>query len=239
MKVLAISDIHGKRSQKLIDYLKANDDIKLVLIAGDITDFKLEDYDDPLDFVKPFIDEIVNECDVDVFAIPGNCDPAGICNAIKESGPDEKPAFCLHNQLIAYENLVILGYGGSNPTPFNTPGEIDDDKIYLKVYELLAEYDYIGNDEAKRVTILLTHAPPYDTKADMIEGGAHVGSQGVKKPIHEFQPDINICGHIHEATSKDQVGKTIIANPGMLEYNHAVLIDVDEEANFTLDIVDL
>ncbi|MBR5954413.1 MAG: metallophosphoesterase, partial [Methanobrevibacter sp.] len=118
MKILAISDVHGKKSESLINYLKKNDDISLVLIAGDITDFSITEFE-PLSFVKPFIDELVEECDVDVFAIPGNCDPAGICNAIKESGPDEKPAFCLHNQLIAYENAVIMGYGGSNPTPFN------------------------------------------------------------------------------------------------------------------------
>ncbi len=238
MKILAISDVHGKKNPKLIDYLKENDDIPLVLIAGDITDFQITEFE-PLSFVKEFIDELVEECDVDVIAIPGNCDPAGICNAIKESGPDEKPAFCLHNQLIAYENVVLLGYGGSNPTPFNTPGEIDDDKIYLHVYELLAEYDYIGNDSAPRVTILLTHAPPYDTKADLIPSGDHVGSQGVKKPIHEFQPSINICGHIHEACCIDKVGTTTIANPGTLENNHAVLIDVHEDATYDIEIVDL
>jgi Icc-related predicted phosphoesterase len=89
------------------------------------------------------------------------------------------------------------------------------------------------------VVILLTHAPPFDTKADELPDGTHVGSQGVKKPIHEFQPDINICGHIHEACSIDKVGKTTIANPGMLEMGHAVLIDIDEEANYTVEIVDL
>ena len=225
MKILAISDIHGKKSDKLIDYLK-KEDISALLIAGDITDFQITEFE-PLSFVKPFIDEIVEEGDV-----PGNCDPAGICNAIKESGPDEKPAFCMHNQLIAYENVVILGYGGSNPTPFNTPGEVDDDQIYLRVYELFAEYDYIGNTDAKRVTILLTHAPPYDTKADMIP-------DGTQKPIHEFQPDINICGHIHEACAIDKVGKTTIANPGMLENGKAILIDIDEDAEFTVEIVEL
>ena len=203
MKILAISDVHGKKSESLINYLKQNDDISLVLIAGDITDFSITEFE-PLSFVKPFIDEIVEECNVDVFAIPGNCDPAGICNAIKESGPDERPAFCLHNQLIAYENVVIMGYGGSNPTPFNTPGEVD-----------------------------------YDTKADTIESGAHVGSQGVKKPIHEFQPNINICGHVHEACSIDMVGNTTVANPGRLEEGHAILIEVDENAMYTIGIVSL
>ena len=226
MKILAVSDIHGKKNKKLIKYLK-NEDISLVLLAGDITDFG------PLEFVDEFISELF-DCDVDVFAVPGNCDPAGICNAIKDSG-----ALCLHNQLVSYENTIIIGYGGSNPTPFNTPGETDDDTIYARVYELLAEYDYIGNTEVPRVTILLTHAPPYDTKADTIENGTHVGSQGIKKPIHEFQPDINICGHVHEARSIDTVGKTIVANPGMLEHNHAVLVDIDENAKANVSIIEL
>ena len=78
MKILAVSDIHGKKSENLINYLK-NEDISLVLLAGDITNFG------PLEFVDEFINELF-DCDVDVFAIPGNCDPAGICNAIKDSG---------------------------------------------------------------------------------------------------------------------------------------------------------
>ncbi|MDO5850504.1 MAG: metallophosphoesterase [Methanobacteriaceae archaeon] len=226
MKILAVSDIHGKKNENLINYLK-NEDIDLVILAGDITDFG------PLEFVDEFISELF-ECDVDVFAIPGNCDPAGICNAIKDSG-----ALCLHNQLVGYENTIIMGYGGSNPTPFNTPGETSDENIYAKVYELFAEYEYVANDKVPRVTILLTHAPPYNTKADTIENGTHVGSQGIKKTIHEFQPTINICGHIHEAVSIDTVGKTTVVNPGMLEENHAALLVIDDKANVDVSIIDL
>ena len=60
-KILAISDIHGEENENLYTYLK-NNDIDLVLILGDITDFG------PLDFVGTFIDKVA-ECDVDVINI--------------------------------------------------------------------------------------------------------------------------------------------------------------------------
>lgn len=227
MKILSISDVHGEENENLYKYLKKND-IDLVLVSGDITNFG------PLEFVGEFFNKIA-ECDVDIIAIPGNCDPNGICNAINESG-----AFCLHKNIIAYGDAILFGYGGSNETPFNTPGEIPDNKIYGDVYELLAEYDYIYNDKVPKVRILLTHAPPYNTKADLTESGDHVGSQGILKSIHEFQPEINLCGHIHEAKSIDKIGnKTIIANPGMLKDNGAVLITINDGADYNVELVDL
>lgn len=227
MKFLAISDIHSEENENLYKYLKEND-IDLVLIAGDITDFG------PLEFVDEFIQKIF-DCDCDVIAIPGNCDPKGICNAITDSG-----AFCLHKNIISYGDAVLFGYGGSNPTPFNTPGEIQDNKIYGDVYELLAEYDYIANDEVPKVRILLTHAPPYNTEADKLPGGEHVGSQGILKSIHEFTPEINICGHIHEAESISEIGdNTIVVNPGMLKNNGAVLITINDGSDYDVELIDL
>ena len=225
-KILAISDIHGEENENLYTYLK-NNDIDLVLILGDITDFG------PLEFVGTFIDKVA-ECDVEVIAIPGNCDPKGICNAINEV------SFCLHNNIIAYGDAILFGYGGSNETPFNTPGEIQDNKIYGDVYELLANYDYVYNADVPKVKILVTHAPPYNTEADKMENGEHVGSSGILKSIHEFEPEINVCGHIHEAKSLSKIGTiTDVANPGMLKDNGAVLIDVKDGSNYDISIISL
>ena len=225
-KILAISDVHGEENENLYTYLN-NNEIDLVLILGDITDFG------PLDFVGPFIEKIA-ECNVDVIAIPGNCDPKGICNAINEV------SFCLHNNIIAYGDAILFGYGGSNETPFNTPGEIQDNKIYGDVYELLANYDYVYNDQVPKVKILVTHAPPFNTEADKMENGEHVGSQGILKSIHEFEPQMNVCGHIHEAKSISKIGKiTDVANPGMLKDNGAVLIDIIDGSNYDISIISL
>ena len=225
-KILAISDVHGEENPKLHDYLE-NKDIDLVLILGDITDFG------PLDFVETFINKLY-EYDVDVIAIPGNCDPNGICNAINDV------AFCLHNNIVAYGDAILFGYGGSNPTPFDTPGETDDDHIYSSVYDLLANYDYVYNNQVPKVRILATHAPPFNTEADRVSNGEHVGSQGILKSIHEFEPEINLCGHIHEAKSLSKIGFTTdVANPGMLKDNGAVLVDIKDGSNYDISIISL
>ena len=226
-KILAISDVHGEENENLYTYLNNHEEIELVIILGDITDFG------PLDFVGTFIEKVA-DCGVDVIAIPGNCDPKGICNAINEV------SFCLHNNIIAYGDAILFGYGGSNETPFNTPGEIQDNKIYGDVYELLANYDYVYNDKVPKVKILVTHAPPYNTEADKLESGDHVGSAGILKSIHEFEPQINICGHIHEAKSLSKIGITTdLANPGMLKDNGAVLIDIKDGSDYDISLISL
>ena len=70
MKILAISDVHGEDNENLYKYLN-NNDIDIVIITGDITNFG------PLEFVDEFISKIL-DCDCEVMAVPGNCDPAGI-----------------------------------------------------------------------------------------------------------------------------------------------------------------
>ncbi len=225
-KILAISDVHGEENENLYAYLN-NNEIDLVLILGDITNFG------PLDFVGTFIEKVA-DCGVDVIAIPGNCDPKGICNAINEV------SFCLHNNIIAYGDAILFGYGGSNETPFNTPGEIQDNKIYGDVFELLANYDYVYNKDVPKVRILVTHAPPFNTEADKVESGDHVGSQGILKSIHEFEPEINLCGHIHEARSLSKIGITTdVANPGMLKDNGAVLIELKGGADYDISLISL
>ncbi|MBX7077227.1 MAG: metallophosphoesterase [Methanobacteriaceae archaeon] len=226
MKILTISDIHGKANPNLEKYLE-NNDIDLVLISGDITDFG------PLDFVPEFINSVA-ATGVDVISIPGNCDPTGICNAINDSD-----SICIHNNLVAYDDVILFGFGGSNPTPFDTPGEFQDPDLYDALKELFAEYEFVANEDANVLKILLTHAPPFDTMVDVLPDGNHAGSISLRKIIEEFKPDINLCGHIHEAIAKDEIGDTIVLNPGPLEENHAVLIEVADNMDFTANIIDL
>ena len=62
--------------------------------------------------------------------------------------------------------------------------------------------------------ILVSHQPPYGTKADTLKNGVHVGSKIVRSFIDTWQPLACFCGHIHEGRGIDTIGKTKIINPG-------------------------
>ena len=208
MKIIAVSDIHGKY-MKIIDYLKKNS-VDLIILTGDITDFG------PSELAEEIINEICS-FNIPVLAIPGNCDPINLYGNI-----DNSNAINIHGRSVTIKNIGICGFGGSNPTPFNTPLEFDELEIYDQARKAIEE---IKNH---KVTLFVTHAPPFGTKTDILPSGDHVGSEGIRRVIEEFQPTLNICGHIHESRAVDKVGKTEVVNPGMLSDGHACMINIDD-----------
>ena len=117
---------------------------------------------------------------------------------------------------------IGYGFGGSNPTPFNTPLEFEEIQIYDEAKKALESI----KDE--KITLFITHAPPYGTKTDLLPSGEHVGSESIRRIIEELQPTLNICGHIHEARGTDKIGETIIINPGELSDGYACLITISD-----------
>lgn len=208
MKILAVSDLHGKY-QKLLNYLKKNH-VDLVILAGDITNFG------PAELGEEILNEI-SSFGAPVLTIPGNCDPAGIYGKI-----DNSNAINIHGRSVVIKNIGICGFGGSNPTPFNTPLEFEEFQIYDEAKKAMEEI------KDQKVTLFVTHAPPQGTKADLIPSGAHVGSEAIRQVIEEFQPSLNICGHIHEARATDEIGNTKVVNPGELSQGFACLINVED-----------
>ncbi|HML05411.1 MAG TPA: metallophosphoesterase [Methanobacterium sp.] len=209
MKILVMGDIHGQ-CQNIFKYLQKNK-VDLIILTGDITHFGPEKLGE----------EILNEIcifDTPTLAIPGNCDQTYIYGEIENSN-----AINIHNKSIILKNMGICGFGGSNTTPFNTPLEFAEIQIYSQLEKLMSE---IENEE---IRILVTHTPPYDTKADILPSGDHAGSESIRKIIEEFQPTLNVCGHIHESKAIDNIGNTIIINPGESSHGFASIVEVYEE----------
>jgi Icc-related predicted phosphoesterase len=121
---------------------------------------------------------------------------------------------------------MFFGIGGCNKTPFHTPQEYTDDEMrdFLKNFRQKSE-------SSKQV--LVTHAPPHKTKLDKIFLGLHVGSKVIREFIDNFQPDLAVCGHIHEARGVDHIGKTLIINPGPFP-KHYALIEVGDNIEYEL-----
>lgn len=208
MKILMITDIHSN-PDKIYGYLD-NNPVDEIIITGDVTDFGPEEL---------FVD-ILNKFSeyANVHALFGNCDPKNSSELI-----DESNATNIHDNISNIGDIKLIGFGGSNPTPFDTPNEYDDEFLY----ESLSKY----SDElsADSFTILVTHAPPLDTNSDRIPSGAHVGSPAVRKIIEETQPTLNLCGHVHESVGQGTIGNTVVVNPGDANSGHACIIELSQD----------
>jgi len=186
----------------------------LILIAGDITDFGPDEY----------VTKLLNMFKTPIMAIPGNCDPKTILKVL-----DNSKAVNLHNTSKRIGNITFIGLGGSNPTPFDTPFELQEDEIESNLEKMITETE---NDPNSNTIVLLTHAPPYGT-VDEIQIG-HVGSTAIEKFVGRV--DLIVCGHIHEAKGVMKVGKTVVVNPGMVSEGNGAVITITNENHGNVQI---
>lgn len=145
----------------------------------------------------------------DIFAVPGNMDRRGVIEILDSYGAN------IHRRTKKFAGINVTGYGGSNPTPFNTPFEIED--------EVIAEH----LSELEPADIALFHAPPYGYFDDV--GGYSVGSKAIKDWIKRNQPAVAICAHIHEHQGVAKIGDTLLIKVGMASKGDAALIELRGE----------
>jgi Icc-related predicted phosphoesterase len=206
MKVLAISDLHGsdwgvKQIHTWIDELQP----ELLLVCGDTTHFG------PISFAKDFFEGL----DLRTLAIPGNCDPLDILPVLDELGVN------LHEKSAEVGDETFIGFGGSNPTPFDTLFEVSDDKIYESISPLMV-----------KDSVLVTHAPPHGTLDGTTYSG-HFGSKSLTRIIEEFHPKLSVFGHIHEARGFIP-GRPAYLNPGSAREGYGALVEIGESIDAML-----
>ncbi len=189
MKILAFTDTHANRKSIKLLFNKVQD-VDFMVCAGDISDWGrgIEPQLKSFErFRKPLI------------IIHGNHESRETMQAVCKHFD-----FCRFIHKASYEinDYVFLGYGGG--------GFSKTDSEFERLASLFKQH-YDG----KKKIILITHAPPYGTKVDLIPGIGHRGSNSIRKFIEEVQPLLHICGHLHETFSEtDTIGQTIIVNPG-------------------------
>ncbi|MBP2029532.1 Icc-related predicted phosphoesterase [Methanohalophilus levihalophilus] len=206
MRILAISDTHGKFN-RIPDILEKAGDIDLVLVAGDITNFGPDE--------KAV--ELLDMFEVPVFAVPGNCDLRTIVETIEKSN-----ATNLHKRMQVFRDVTFIGMGGSNPTPFNTPFEIEESEIASSLEKLVSDAKANGG-----YIVLLSHSPPFCT-LDRVESG-NVGCKSTAKLLGRV--DLIVSGHIHEDGGIMEEQGTTIVNTGMASQGSAALIELDADSH--------
>ena len=144
----------------------------------------------------------------------------GISSSAGESLPENEPQTGGTGELSSQDvtNIALFGVGGSTFTPFGTPSEFPEASFseWLNAcWQRARVYPH---------TILVSHNPPKDTACDVIPGDVHVGSTAVREFLEEAQPELCLCGHIHEARAIDRVGRTLVVNPGALAQGGYVVV---------------
>ncbi|RKX58772.1 MAG: serine/threonine protein phosphatase [Thermodesulfobacteriota bacterium] len=215
MRIIAFGDIHMEYAgiEKITGLSKAD----LVIITGDFTNCGgKKDASTILD--------IIRRINPKIYAVPGNMDKASIGNYLDELGIN------IHGKGFVLGDLGIFGVGGSNPTPFNTPTEFSEEELGDIVNKA---YQYVTQ---ARIKVLISHTPPFNTTADLIGGGVHVGSTAIRKFIEEKQPDLCFTGHIHESRGEDRIEHTLILNPGMLKDPGWIEFNSQDDGSFTAQL---
>lgn len=196
MRIIAFGDIHMDTGPVAgINKIGSADHI---IVTGDITNYGYRSD------AERVLDELA-ELNANILAVAGNLDQPDVARYLEEKD------ISLHGRSTFIDGLGLVGLGGSNYTPFNTPFEFSEDELAGLLDRGLAQ---LGET---REHILVSHTPPHNTAVDKLQNGRHVGSTAVRRYIELHQPLLCLTGHIHESRGQDNIGRTRILNPGMMK----------------------
>lgn len=190
-KILAVGDLHGDTglAKKLAARAK-RENVDLVIIAGDLTHFEHS----TKNLIGPFVKE-----KKPVLLIHGNHEALATVDFLSQMYPETKN---LHGYSFSKGDLGIFGCGGANfgISPMSERGFF---KTLKKAHNGIKD---------KKTKIMVTHMHPHKSKAEF---SGFKGSSGIRKALNEFEPDLLISGHIHEAEGiEEKIGKTRIVHIG-------------------------
>ena len=104
-----------------------------------------------------------------------------------------------HQKVIKRGDYSFAGFGYVIPTPFNTPGETEEEEFQRALKKF----------EGYQNLCVFLHNPPKNSVLDQTPSSLHVGSQAIRDFLEKNQPIYLFSGHIHENEGKIQrIGKT-------------------------------
>lgn len=191
MKLLLFSDLHANEAaaQQLVTLARSVD---IVIGAGDFGNLRRG-----IDTAVAMLKNI----DKPAVLVPGNAESTAELEAACRVWPT---AHVLHGTGVKIEGIHFFGIGGGIPvTPFGS-----------------WSYDF-SEDEARRLLagcpaggVLVTHSPPKGV-VDLSSRGVNLGSVAIREVIEQQQPELVVCGHIHECAGQQaEIGNSVVINAG-------------------------
>ena len=191
MRILACSDIHGDQrlAEKLAQKAEA-ENVDLVVLCGDLSN----DGTDTDNIIGAFVKR-----NKKVIFVPGNHESIATADFLAEL----YGAHNIHGYSIKHKDIGFFGCGGANIGPIL---KLEEEEIFQV---LKKAYSGMGTVRKK---IMVSHVHPKDSKMERFSNFV-TGSHGIKKAIEYFQPDILLCGHVHEAEGlEEMMGNTKVIN---------------------------
>ncbi len=210
MRILVLSDIHGDVGtlKRIVD--RETEPYDLILVLGDITDVSVDDY---VDRAREVV-EILDQQGTFVKAIPGNMDNENVLKLLIENRIN------LHKDMFTLKSFDFVGFGGGT-TPFDTPFEPSDEERGQVLKTLLQRTSAPNR-------VIVSHHPPKNTLIDRTSDGEQVGSESLRNIVETENVQMVLSGHIHEAAGEDQLGDTVMVNPGAVQDGRYALLDVSD-----------
>ncbi len=158
-----------------------------------------------------------------VLIVPGNMDHRDVVPQLwREAG-----FILLHQSSFRFKEYGFLGLGGMIA---KDPRRLGDPNRYYhrdeQVYSIL-EKAYLEVLDA-RTKIVIVHQPPRGAR-DLLYNGERSGSSELRRFIEDRQPDLVLCGHIHEDRGECRIGSTLVVNVGELRRGYGAVINLDDQ----------
>lgn len=216
MRALILSDFHGYRKA----FLKAATTVKrveadIIVVCGDITNFG--NVNQAKSLFMPLI-----SLNLPLLYVPGNCD---LSSFFKD--PIEN-AINVHASCVKIKEYSFIGVGGAPSSYLKTPLEFPDNWLMNSLNE---GFTLCTSTEK---LIILSHAPPFNTKIDMTYMNEHIGSRSVRLFVEKTKPLAVFCGHVHEAPGIDYIKETLIVNPGPAKKGNYALAEINDTVKVEL-----
>ena len=215
MRLGYVVDVHG-HVESVPRALEEMGAIDLLVIGGDLTTGgSPDDAERAIEAWTPLVPSLL--------AVAGNMDSAAIDTRLDEL------VVALDGRGASFGDVGVCGVSASPISPLRTPYELADDELERRIERAFAGV------AGSRVTVFCPHAPPLGTSCDRLASGEHVGSAVIRTFVERAQPDVVLCGHIHEARSEDTIGRSRVVNPGPVSAGHYAVVEIDGGVDVRLD----